>query len=209
MMFSFCTIDVIHLFNIVVLFLFPDHSYCMRTLHEEPIDDWLCEECESSSKPKPLVSHQTTELPGTSKSSNPMEARSGSELRIESRKSLHGTRVGSIPREKMVATGKTKYICVNEAIRLSSGEKNSLSSSNVKRLGPKIGVRQLERTVTRPKTVALSFSSQQDLASGSWRQPKPQERGNVEISKRKLPKTKTLTGDYLTMSAILCRTGGK
>ncbi|KAI3454724.1 hypothetical protein Pfo_011387 [Paulownia fortunei] len=183
-----------------------EHMYCMRTLLEEHIDDWRCEECESSSKPKPLASCLLGELPDVPKLSNSVEGRNGSELCSESRKLLNDSRGGSHDWERMVATGKTKYICVKEAIMLSSVEKKPFAPSNItchsKPTRPKIGVNKSERTLIRPKTVPLLFSSQQNLASGPLRQPKPQRLGNMEISERQWQQSKKLTEVQRSVSSL-------
>lgn len=174
---------------------YPDIRYCMRTVLEELPDDWHCEDCESSSKPRLLASCLLGELPGVSKI-NPPKVRKGGKLRTESRKLPKESRVGSGDWEKMVATGKTKYICVKEAIMLSTGEKKSSSPSNFTcHPRTKIGINKLERTAIRPP-VPLNFSSQQDRASGPLRQPKPQRLGNMEICEGQLQQSNKLTGEW-------------
>ncbi|XP_011072870.1 uncharacterized protein LOC105157988 [Sesamum indicum] len=174
-----------------------EHMYCMRTPLEEHIDDWHCEECESSSKAKSLASCPIGEFPSVSKSTNSVEAQKGGLLCGGSRKLLNQSRKGSVDWEKKVATGKTKYICVKEAIKLSAGEKKYLAPSNItchsKPPGPRIGVNKLERTLSRPRTTPLCFSSEQDLASGGLAQSKPQRPGNMEIYEGQVQKSKKLS----------------
>ncbi|KAK4437012.1 hypothetical protein Salat_0035100 [Sesamum alatum] len=169
----------------------------MRTPLEELIDDWHCEECESSSKAKPLASCLIGEIPSMSKLTNSVEALKGGEPCGGSRKLLNESRKGSVDWEKKVATGKTKYICVKEAIKLSAGEKKYLVPSNTscrsKPPRPQIGVNKSERTLIRPRTTPLNFSSEQDLASGGLAQSKPQRPGNMEISEGQVQQSKKLS----------------
>ncbi|XP_057805104.1 uncharacterized protein LOC131020357 isoform X9 [Salvia miltiorrhiza] len=98
-----------------------EHMYCMRIPLEEHVNDWHCEECSMSNSP-------TSRLLDASKI-NSSEVRKGGELPAESRKLPNESRVGMGDWEKSVATGKTKYISVQEAIKLSSGEKLPFLSS--------------------------------------------------------------------------------
>ncbi|KAL0318799.1 UNVERIFIED_CONTAM: hypothetical protein Sangu_2036100 [Sesamum angustifolium] len=175
----------------------------MRNPLEEHTDDWHCEECESSSKAKSIASCPIGEFPSVSKSTNSVEAQKGGLLCGGSRKLLNQSRKGSVDWEKKVATGKTKYICVKEAIKLSAGEKKYLVPSNIschsKPPGPQIGVNKSEGTLMRPRTTPLNFPSEQDLASGGLAQSKPQRPGNIEISEGQVQKSKKLSGDHFSV----------
>ncbi|KAI3463918.1 hypothetical protein Pfo_020581 [Paulownia fortunei] len=175
-----------------------EHMYCMRTLIEEHLDDWSCEECESSSKRMSLASSLTKELPSLSKLAHSVEVRNGAALHAESRNLLNESRKVSIDWEKQVASGKTKYICAKEGIILSSGAMNSLSPSKVTSHSslpqPKIGVNKSQRSHIWPSSQPINFSSQHDLDSGPSRQLKTQRLGNMEISDGQQQQSKKLTG---------------
>ncbi|KAL3637941.1 hypothetical protein CASFOL_018389 [Castilleja foliolosa] len=157
----------------------------------EDLNDWRCEECESSSKQNSPAYRPTEELPCLSKLTNSMEVRSSGEL--DSKKLRNGSW------EKKVATGKTKYITANEAIKLFSGENKSLAPANVtqrsKSQRAEVGVKIFERTPIKPRNIPPGFP-----ASGHSPQPKPQRLGNMEIQERARPKLKTLSEVHQSMS---------
>lgn len=179
----------------------------MKILLEEHRDDWLCEDCESGSKPRSVASTLTRELPNLSKLANSVEVHNGATLHAETKKWVNESRKVSSDWEKKVATGKTKYISAEEAIKLSSGAMKSLSnlkvSPNSSLMQPKGGNRSLRSSV-RPRTEYLSFS-QQDLDKRRSRQLKTQKLRNMEISERQQQQSRKLTGDYLFALTIRFR----
>ncbi|XP_057805098.1 uncharacterized protein LOC131020357 isoform X3 [Salvia miltiorrhiza] len=167
-----------------------EHMYCMRIPLEEHVNDWHCEECSMSNSP-------TSRLLDASKI-NSSEVRKGGELPAESRKLPNESRVGMGDWEKSVATGKTKYISVQEAIKLSSGEKLPfLSSSNPclsKTPRRKSGMGKFDST-TRHRKIMPDFSSHQNLASGPSWPTMPRKPANLEIRKKqKLQQSKITAG---------------
>lgn len=119
------------------------------------------------------------------------------ELPAESKKSHKESRVGSGNWEKRVETGKTKYLSVNEAIMLSSGEKSTITFGWCpKPKPPKIGKNIFERPAIRRKTVSFSFLSHQEPASGlsQLQQPNLQRVGNAEICRKQLQQS---TGELI------------
>ncbi|KAL6584077.1 hypothetical protein OROMI_003366 [Orobanche minor] len=166
--------------------------YCMRIPTEEHTDDWQCEECEL-----PLASCLTGELPRVSRLTNSVEVRN-------SKKLMYGSRGRSVAWEKMVATGKTKYISAKEAIMLSSGEKKALAFANnfsrpSKSRRTEIGVKILERTPSKPRTVPRGFSPKEGPASRHLAQPKL---GNMENSERNRQKFKSLSEGLSAISSL-------
>ncbi|XP_020551327.1 uncharacterized protein LOC105168837 isoform X1 [Sesamum indicum] len=185
-------------------FLFVFHSiinnlhlrYCMKILLEEHCDDWLCEDCESVSKPRSAASTLSRELPSLSKLANSVEVNDGAILHARAKKWLNESRKVSSDWEKKVATGKTKYILAEEAIKLSSGAMKSLSNLKVSQrsslLQPKGGNRS-RRSSIRPLTEHISFS-QQDLYKRASLKLKTQRLGNTEICQLQKQQSKKLTG---------------
>ncbi|KAG8379255.1 hypothetical protein BUALT_Bualt07G0069600 [Buddleja alternifolia] len=167
-----------------------EHIYCMRTPLEGDPDDWRCEICESTSKPKPLPSSSLTG--GASKLTNPVEVSKGTVLPAERKKLLHGSKKSSIHWEKKVETGKTKYISVKDAIKLSSGEKNSVAPLKIgchqKSPQPKSRLNIAGRTPMRTTTVPMNFSSQR--------------LGNMDISKGQPHQSKQLTKAQRSLSSL-------
>ncbi|XP_051116705.1 uncharacterized protein LOC127241608 isoform X2 [Andrographis paniculata] len=102
-----------------------EHMYCMKTLLLEH-DDWICEDCESRSKVLSLASPMTEQLPCISKLSHPLEVHNDKVKNVQ-RKTLV-----DLQRKKVsfalgkVTSGKTKYVCPEEATPLSPGADNSL-----------------------------------------------------------------------------------
>ncbi|PIN03106.1 hypothetical protein CDL12_24377 [Handroanthus impetiginosus] len=169
-----------------------EHMYCMRTLLEEHIDDWRCEECVSRSKPKPPASSPVRESPGMSKSNKSVEVRNGDVQHAKSKQLPTESKKGSFNWEKKVARGKTKYISVKEAIMLSSGENKrfvpSNDTSHSKLPRPKIGVGKSDRLPVSPRT---------DL-----QQSKPERAGNIEVCKGQLRQSKKLTEVQRSASSL-------
>ncbi|KAL8457554.1 hypothetical protein ACS0TY_035425 [Phlomoides rotata] len=151
-----------------------EHMYCARVLLEEFVDGWICGECEFSNKPMP----EASPLLRQGSKSKPVEVGKCHELPAESKKLHNESRVGSGNWEKRVETGKTKYLPVNEAIMLSSGEMSCVNF----RWCPK--PKQPTRSAIRRKTVPMNFSSHQDPASGSSKQPKLQRLGKAICEKQ-------------------------
>ncbi|KAL8042343.1 hypothetical protein ABFX02_09G044500 [Erythranthe guttata] len=155
-----------------------EHTYCMATLLEEPpVGTWLCEECDSTSKPNKPPSAEISPL--VSILSNTVKF-------AEQTQTAERRKLVKRNWEKMVATGKTKYISVTEAIKLSSGEKKSPGPSNVishsRNRFPK---HQPERSQLRPTVLTV----------------KPQAHGLIDISGRKHPKVKKLTEIQTSVSS--------
>ncbi|XP_073145177.1 PHD finger-containing protein 6 isoform X2 [Henckelia pumila] len=96
-----------------------EHMYCMRARFSEYPDDWRCEECDPSSKPT---------FSGLANSS---EVRKGAARPLKTRKLPNESKRGLFNWEKKVATRKTKYISINDVIKLSSGAVDLSSRSKV------------------------------------------------------------------------------
>ncbi|XP_051128127.1 uncharacterized protein LOC127249397 isoform X2 [Andrographis paniculata] len=103
-----------------------EHMYCMKTPLMERVD-WICEDCESRSQ---VLSEASSEqLPSVSKLSNTLDVPNDKAKSVEKKGSL------DLQRKKVsfalgkVKPGKTKYICPEEAILLSSGASNSILNS--------------------------------------------------------------------------------
>ncbi|KAL6497350.1 hypothetical protein OROGR_029279 [Orobanche gracilis] len=161
-----------------------EHMYCMRVPFEEHTYDWRCEECQS-----PLASCRSGEFPRVSRLTNSVEVQNIKKL-------MYGSRGRSVAWEKMVATGKTKYISAKEAIMLSSGEKKTLAFANnfsrpskTRRTENRMEI--LERTPIKPRNVPRGFSPKEIPASRHLAQPKF---GNMENSERNRQKFKSLSG---------------
>lgn len=181
-----------------------EHMYCMRIPLEERKEDWCCKECESCSS-KPLSSYLLEDLTDVSKI-NSSEVRKGGELRPETRKLPNESRAGAGDWEKMVLSGKTKYICVEEALMLPTGEKKSFPSSRItcqpKTARHKSGMCKLDRAAIRPRTGLLDFSSHQNIASEPLRPPKLQRPGNMEIGEKQLQQSKKLKEELRSVSSL-------
>ncbi|XP_073270091.1 PHD finger-containing protein 6 isoform X2 [Primulina huaijiensis] len=95
------------------------HMYCMRARFLEYPDDWLCEDCEQSSKPT------------FSQLANCAEVRKGAAQPPKIRKLPNESKRGAFNGEKKIATRKTKYISINDVIKLSSGAIDFSSRSMV------------------------------------------------------------------------------
>ncbi|XP_042041689.1 uncharacterized protein LOC121787125 isoform X2 [Salvia splendens] len=139
-----------------------EHMYCMKFFLEEHVNDWHCEECLSGVHNQSVV-HKSGELPA------------------ESRKLPNESRVGLGDWEKIVATGKTKYLTVEEAIKLPLGQKLPYNSFH-KRTPRRNSVKYKFDPTIRPRFI--DFSSLQNLTPGPFRQPKPRRPANVEIHRK-------------------------
>ncbi|KAL0421946.1 UNVERIFIED_CONTAM: hypothetical protein Slati_3217500 [Sesamum latifolium] len=168
----------------------------MKILLEEYRDDWLCEDCESGSKQRPAASTLSRELPSLSKLANSVEVNNGAMLHARAKKWLNESRKVSSDWKKKVATGKTKYILAEEAIKLSSGAMKSLSNLKVSQrsslLQPKGGNKSRTSSI-RPRTEQIIFS-QQDLYKRASLKLKTQRLGNMEISQLQQQQSNKLTG---------------
>ncbi|KAL1566354.1 hypothetical protein AAHA92_01974 [Salvia divinorum] len=144
-----------------------EHMYCMKIFLEEHINDWHCEECMSSS-------------PSSGVHNSPVVHKSG-ELPAESRTLPNESRVGVGNWEKIVATGKTKYLTVEEAIKLPLGQKLPYNACH-KRTPRRRSVKGKFDSTMRPRII--DFSSHQNLSPGPFRPPKPRRPANVEIHRK-------------------------
>ncbi|KAL0364718.1 UNVERIFIED_CONTAM: hypothetical protein Sangu_0569400 [Sesamum angustifolium] len=168
----------------------------MKILLEEHSDDWLCEDCESGSETRSAASTLSRELPSLSKLANIVEVNNGAILHARAKKWLNESRKVSSDSEKKVATGKTKYILAEEAIKLSSGAMKSLSNLKVSQRSSLLqhkGGNRSRRSSIRPRTEQISFS-QQDLYKRASLKLKTQRLGNMEISQLQQQQSKKLTG---------------
>ncbi|KAL0357446.1 UNVERIFIED_CONTAM: hypothetical protein Scaly_1430300 [Sesamum calycinum] len=168
----------------------------MKILLEEHSDDWLCEDCESGSEPRSAASTLSRELPSLSRLANIVEVNNGAILHARAKKWLNESRKVSSDSEKKVATGKTKYILAEEAIKLSSGAMKSLSNLKVSQRSSLLqhkGGNRSRRSSIRPRTEQISFS-QQDLYKRASLKLKTQRLGNMEISQLQQQQSKKLTG---------------
>lgn len=134
----------------------------MKFFLEEHVNDWHCEECMSGVHNQSVV-HKSGELPA------------------ESRKLPNESRVGVGDWEKIVATGKTKYLTVEEAIKLPLGQKLPYNTFH-KRTPRRNSVKYKFDPTIRPRFI--DFSSLQNLTPGPLRPLKPQRPANVEIHRK-------------------------
>ncbi|XP_041997872.1 uncharacterized protein LOC121747816 isoform X1 [Salvia splendens] len=139
-----------------------EHMYCMKFFLEEHVNDWHCEECMSGVH-NPSVVNKSGELPA------------------ESRKLPNESRVGVGDWEKIVATGKTKYLTVEEAIKLPLGQKLPYNAFH-KRTPRRNSVKYKFDSTIRPRFI--DFSSLQNITPGPFRSLKPQRPANVEIHRK-------------------------
>lgn len=156
----------------------------MKISLEKPVNDWLCEECSFSKPSSPCVHEESADLPKI----NSSEVCKGGELQSEGKRNW----------EKTVATGKTRYISVKEAIKLSSGENRGLpSSSNAfhpKSPPRKRGTSRFD-AANRRRPESLNFSFLQNLPSGPYQPSKPQGPGNMEIHRKQLQQSTKHSGE--------------
>ncbi|GER41958.1 RING/FYVE/PHD zinc finger superfamily protein [Striga asiatica] len=152
-----------------------EHLYCMRVRIEEHFDEWQCRECESKSKQKPVT--------------NSLGEHKIDELLLESQKLLNESRSRPFHLEKRVATGKTKYLSAEEAMKLSSGQNKSLASTSVRHMKNS----RNERTPVKPRTVPRGFSPKVGPALGHLAQSKPERPRNAEVHERGPRKFKMLS----------------
>lgn len=179
-----------------------EHVYCLKVPLEEPIDNWHCEECESASDLEVLESGLENELPRVSKLTPSEEVISDSELHALSSRLPNKLKKGSFGWEKGVARGKTKYIPVKDALKLSSKDIKSrgrlVVTLHPKSQGPqpKVGVVISEKAPVRSLRVPLGFSPFQNLASGHFlQQSKTRIKGKMGNIEGQPQQIKNLTGD--------------
>lgn len=158
----------------------------MKIYLEKPINDWLCEECSLSKPSSPCVLEESADWPKITSSDS--EVCKGVELRSEGRRNW----------EKIVATGKTQYISVKEAIKLSSGENryppSSSNSFHPKSPQRKTGTSRFD-AANRRRPELLNFSSLQNLPSGPYQPSKPRGPGNTEIRRKQLQQSRKPSGE--------------
>ncbi|XP_047973337.1 uncharacterized protein LOC125215817 isoform X2 [Salvia hispanica] len=139
-----------------------EHMYCMKFFLEEHVNDWRCEECMSGVHNSSVV-HRSGELPA------------------ESRKLPNESRVGVGDWEKIVATGKTKYLTVEEAIKLPLGQKLPYNAFH-KRTPRRNSVKYKFDSTIKPRFI--DFSSLQNITPGPFRSLKPRRPANVDIHRK-------------------------
>ncbi|KZV56543.1 hypothetical protein F511_16142 [Dorcoceras hygrometricum] len=104
----------------------------MRTYLLEYPDDWRCEECGPTSKLTfSVLANCEPSAPTFSQLANCSEVYKGTAQPLKNRKFLNESKGGPFKREKKVATRKTKYLSINDVMKLSSGSVKYSSCSKV------------------------------------------------------------------------------
>ncbi|CAA2963274.1 Hypothetical predicted protein [Olea europaea subsp. europaea] len=155
----------------------------MRNYYEDYPTDWHCDECE------PRAESRGDLLRGSELINSGTVCHDATRS-IKSRTLSNETRRGSLNWEKKVVTGRTKFIPVNEAIKLSSGAPKITSFKMVTRHSSppllQMGVNLLAKTSIKPQIIPMESSTYRGRAkyASGPSQEKPQRQGNVKISWR-------------------------
>lgn len=169
----------------------------MRNYYEDYPTDWHCDECE------PRAESRGDLLRGSELINSGTVCHDATRS-IKSRTLSNETRRGSLNWEKKVVTGRTKFIPVNEAIKLSSGAPKTTSFKMVTRHSSppllQMGVNLLAKTSIKPQIIPMESSTYRGRAkyASGPSQEKPQRQGNVKISWRQ-QQSKELGGEYFVL----------